>query len=350
MDLGQFHPLADFHSAGKDSENRSVAGWRLAPKESFSDWTIEIEVEDPETDSHSSSSTSSHDVYPIDVYHVHKTNLGCGSRSSQYFAKLFQTHFAESSNHKSTIVLPKPAATHFPLMLDFVYEGTLENVKSASSAAAMRYLANYFCIEDLFCQVNTTFISRNLTNETCLSYLKESLVYQDDSLGKAAIECFTEAIFDGITKWKESMAQLPLSVVIQMARYRYRVKPNHSLRFRFACFVMNYVYSDLTRQTKEDVLILTKALSCLAKRSPFGMLDIAEYYALPMDHPLRCIPTKRMAATWKRRHYLQGKAGDDAKSAKYASFSDAQKVKILELSLQQASTDLDSFKKEYVSD
>ncbi|CAB9499650.1 nervous system development [Seminavis robusta] len=97
---------------GPPPEDREVPGWRGDPSETHSDWTIEIVAR----------RRNGNDE--VQVYHVHKYLLSCGQRSSSYFAKLFQSSFAESQACTSRIELDPLAAKAFPNMLDFLYYGT----------------------------------------------------------------------------------------------------------------------------------------------------------------------------------------------------------------------------------
>jgi len=116
------------------ASNDEVALWRKDPKESFSDWTIQICLED---DLESKVTKE---------YHVHRSELAHGERKCEYFSKLFQNEFAESQTNTTLLKLPKLAADVFGLFLDHIY-GTNHHTDSAidtESAVPLLYLADRF--------------------------------------------------------------------------------------------------------------------------------------------------------------------------------------------------------------
>jgi hypothetical protein len=101
--------------------------WRDDPAESFSDWKIEIVVE--EGDSKYSQ-----------IYHVHKTFLAHGPRRCEYFTKLLRSEEVFKENHSgiSQITLDPLSAK----ALDYVY-GFNHSI-TTETATALDYLGDYF--------------------------------------------------------------------------------------------------------------------------------------------------------------------------------------------------------------
>ncbi|GAX22792.1 hypothetical protein FisN_24Lu073 [Fistulifera solaris] len=119
-----------------DHSNREK--WRNDPTKSFSDWKIEIVVND---DSRCSR-----------TYHVHKTFLAHGPRRSEYFAMLFHKEdYQEHQTNQSQIMLHPLAAETFPTFLDYVYGSKL--TVTAETATALHHLAEYFQIRSLLSEL-----------------------------------------------------------------------------------------------------------------------------------------------------------------------------------------------------
>jgi hypothetical protein len=161
--------LGEFHHDGVEVLHNQKLTWRMDPEESLSDWTICIQTHEHEET----------------IYHVHKAVLGADARSSRYFRRLFQSQMMESTTSRSNIVLEGSAAKAIPSMLDFMYFTVQEVAATAETAVALRYLSNYFEIEDLFVSTNH-FIQSDLTSSTAPLYLNEAGMYQDEKILDAA--------------------------------------------------------------------------------------------------------------------------------------------------------------------
>jgi BTB/POZ domain len=351
MDLGVFQPpfVSEDASSGdvnaaKQSTNMK---WRLPPEESYSDWTVEILVTQEE-ETHPTTTAppeNTKEIAPASeperkqrktetVYHVHKAYLGTGPRSSLYFARVFQSQFSETSSQKSTVSLPPKAAECFPALLDFIYS-EISNVKvdSPASAAAIRYLANYFGMEALFNNVNVAFIGTNISNDTAIDYVHESIRYGDESLGKAASLHLVKSISNGSLQWNEAMATLPLSSLLEIAG---TAETNQNL----GRIIIEYIKSDVDRVSSENVTtLLDKLCPEFVAQCPLDILQVVERYQLPANYPTRRDCSSAIGRTWFDQPYLlRGSASAEEGSA-YASLSDAQKVEILSHSLHNAHDD-----------
>lgn len=89
----------------EDGSSKVQLDWHADPKESLSDWRIDISSEGE-----------------ITKYHVHKVCLALGPCQSDYFAALLKNRgFEEHSFHVSAIELEAPYADAFPVLLAFMY-------------------------------------------------------------------------------------------------------------------------------------------------------------------------------------------------------------------------------------
>ena len=185
-----------------------ILSWR--GEHTYSDWTIIVTTS--EVDSR--------------TYHVHKSILSVGPRSSQYFSKLFLKkgngrgdRYNQSQSTK--IELDGQDADLFPLFLDFMYDIkhtndatsdddeslTLLNVDddffTTSNAVSLRHLAKLFDCEGLKLAVNK-FIGKDLSFKTGPVYLLQAHLYEDDRLIKSAkrscIENFSRLDTRAITR------------------------------------------------------------------------------------------------------------------------------------------------------
>ena len=200
LDLGQLY----FPTEGDDEVSKTsgpmaclfkeapVPTWRGNPKKTLSDWKIVVVTSEFEEDSK--------------TYHVHKSILATGPRSSKYFAKLFLEK-GEEGERKSTnearttrIELDEQDAESFPLLLDFIYNvGHQRKVSqndtslslvigdgfTVNNAVSLRHLARVFDCEGLMLAVNK-FIQQDLSLKTGPLYLMQAYSYQDRRLVESA--------------------------------------------------------------------------------------------------------------------------------------------------------------------
>jgi BTB/POZ domain len=340
MDLGKFEDASD-DIAGAVKQ-QSMEKWRLDPTESFSDWTIEIRLE-----AAVDSGTPQQDNIPgqddpsetFATYHVHKERLGTGPRSSLYFAKVFRSHFSETSAQKSIITLPKTVAKSFPIMLDFVYsESSNVIIDSPAAAVAIRYMANYFGVKELFDNVNATFISSNMSHDTVFDYIHESIRYNDNSLRKAAASYVSNAISSNtqLPHWEQKLADLPLATFLEIVELASPACP------WFGSVIIEYIDANRERVSSEHVATLLQNLTPESfQQNPFQFLEVVEQYKLSATHPARVACTSATGETWHNRPYLWVSSSDGIspkaqEEATFASLSDAQKITILQASLKSA--------------
>ena len=155
--------------------------WRMAPEESFSDWTIEI----------STTESSQILLEQKDVYHVHKTVLAVGPKKCLYFERLFQNQqFSERETRTSKIQLNTSAATAFPCMLDHMYSPEHKLEIDTQNATALNSLGQYFGNHCLRWQAEQ-FRQNDLSIKSCGIYYAQAQLFKDvNFLERIAKFCF----------------------------------------------------------------------------------------------------------------------------------------------------------------
>jgi hypothetical protein len=155
--------------------------WRIDPKESFSDWTLEI--------------VRKNSAGKVDTYHVHKCILAFGPRRSDYFATLFQQQMQENAINTSRVELDEDgAADLFPLLLDHIYSDEdmefAENTTTFEQASRIYELGEYFQIPSLLKMV-AGFFEDALTMSTMVEFLQWTNSRQNNGflLGAASKKC-----------------------------------------------------------------------------------------------------------------------------------------------------------------
>jgi len=171
---------ADWKSYNKPNENVQMETterlWSTEDDKNFSDWKIIIYLKD---DAKMQKVT----------YFVHKTHLGCGPRRSEYFRRLYENltsdvGFTREGNDATTTleVENKSCIEVFPNFLDYIYSGEF-CCNAAFQAVALRYLSDYFAIEQLYHDVSK-FIENDLSMENGGQYIHEACSYHDEKLAK----------------------------------------------------------------------------------------------------------------------------------------------------------------------
>ena len=199
-----------FSAEGDDDISKAdiaqTLSWRGDPLLTHSDWTVVVATNE----------------FDSRTYHVHKSILSVGPRSSHYFANLFLEqgqHYNQS--HTTRIELDEQDADSFPLLLDFMYNTGKQDSSdddslslvvgddfTTSNAVSLRHLARVFDCEGLMLAVNK-FIQRDLSLKTGPLYLTQAYLYQDERLVESAkrlcIENFTHLE-------PRAMTRLPLTL------------------------------------------------------------------------------------------------------------------------------------------
>jgi len=313
LDLGSFRTLVSSVSGG----NRNQAlSWRMDGTESLSDWTIEING--------------------TDVYHVHKSFLAAGKRSSLYFERLFQSQMAETSQSRSRIDLESSAAHAVPAMLDFMYYHNAEIKATTYTAVALRFLANYFEMEELFESVNR-FIQQDFSPSTALSYLVEASLYNDAKIFDAAgILCGQH--FGDLTE--EQLRRLTPTTLHKIVTTPDFCGDSLKLSRIVARFCVEY--PDMDDKVLEQMTTFVR----MPTVDPDIALSLLNSAMTRGQATLRNRTVKAASEQWQELAIcLETKFNNDY----YVQLHDDVKVKVLEKSLMQARSDvlmLDEEKKE----
>jgi hypothetical protein len=305
FDLGEFH-----HNGVEVLPNQKLT-WRMDPNESLSDWTLCIQTHDHEET----------------IYHVHKAVLGADARSSKYFRRLFLSQMLESSTQRSEIFLEGSANKAIPIMLDFMYFIVQEVAATTETAVALRYLANYFEIENLFVSTNH-FIQSDLTSSTAPLYLHEAGMYQDEKILDAA---------SGLcAKFFEVLEEIKLNDLTPDLFRRVVTSPDLqsdslilSLRIEDYCTNCNELTPTIFKELTDPQLMPTVHSDCA-----FQFLQLAMKHDLLYDeHDLkgRCA-----TALSKRWEYVTFKGQDPI----YHDFPADMKVELLEAAIATAQNDM----------
>lgn len=196
--------------ADEDANQRCM--WRGDPKETFSDWTLEIVVkvnaDEPSQPKRSKKKKTANGEGPstelterITTYHVHKSTLAYGARKSEYFANLFRAategRCSEGNESVSRIELEPLAALAFPALLDFIYAPELPLKVTIKTATALHSLGDYFDI-------------RHLRWEARQFVLKNFALSNIDTIYEHATDLNNETILVLLSKFiNENMLRIP---------------------------------------------------------------------------------------------------------------------------------------------
>ncbi|CAB9530679.1 expressed unknown protein [Seminavis robusta] len=175
--------------------------WRSDPKETFSDWTINVFVACIDSGkaklllqgpSDVQTAGETPELAAAATYRVHKVVLACGKRRS----KLLARHFRKAGEHEnSRHTLPLPVAEAFPLALDYIYckDGPLET--NCESAAALHYLGVLFEIQDL-CRDCLAFMNQNVSQSNLGEFYRQAKAFGDELLLHSVASQLGQRILD----------------------------------------------------------------------------------------------------------------------------------------------------------
>lgn len=215
--MGRKHDSDDGNDITKEKEApRVLQGWRLDPKESFTDWTIQV-TRISDRDESDKGGVDNHCYCPAETYHVHKYFLGAGPRRASYFNGVF--HATELEEYKSGIThleLEESAAASFPAFLDYIYSANDVDVTS-ESAIALRHLSEYFRVPTLYQSVSD-FLQKDLSESNVHIYCREALLYHDSEIVEACMKMVARARYQllaepSIEKSEASPAQLTMEML-----------------------------------------------------------------------------------------------------------------------------------------
>lgn len=212
--------------AGSPSDGGTgVAEWRLDPKVTFSDWTIQVRTtrrgdnnksDSPDDDeaqglfSHTPvleedtlqqqqqqqhyDEEQDDDGTTLQAYSVHKTRVAVGPRRSEFFTRLFAPGgpFEGATRGISHFTLPPTVARAFPVLLDYVYEGTLEAL-TTENVVPLEALARCMQIPALRNGTETVW-RRALTQgaDGCVAVYRQARRLRQPHIAKPALRALTQ--------------------------------------------------------------------------------------------------------------------------------------------------------------
>jgi hypothetical protein len=316
---------------GASGSEMTTLLWRLPPEESYSDWKIEVHVAGETLDE--GSNFGREETSPV-IFHVHRAILANGPRHSQYFKKLFLSNTAENINQTSIIRLERSAALVFPAMLDFVYDfGKDVVVDDPGAATALRHLANYFGIQELFENVNTTFINVNLSVDTAFAYMEEATKFHEISLRDAAIDYIAERV---LRVDNEMLYRMPVE-------WFSRLMAKVAVTDRNVALVVGYVIREPEGLTVDHVSQWLERFKSIPPRHALSMLSIAVAFNVDETIKHKCVTScSRKWADLARVTANSSSNKDDEEL--YSKLPDNEKVKLLEESLRKAEIEFTELK------
>lgn len=257
--IGESYFSADGDDDISKADRAPALSWRGDPLTTHSDWTINV-------------ATSEFDSR---TYHVHKSILSVGPRSSKYFARLFLEeghHYNQSQTTR--IELDEQDADSFPLFLDFLYNTgadpdddeslslVIGDDFTTSNAVSLRHLARVFDCEGLMMAVNK-FIQKDLSLRTGPLYLTQAYLYQDERLIESAkrlcIENFQHLETRAITRLPLVLFRSVMTAVIERSKtsLHFNSEDEEALSFHLSEVVCQYFEKHPDRLTVDLLLELT---------------------------------------------------------------------------------------------
>jgi BTB/POZ domain len=242
----------------------SRLNWRLNSKNSYTDYTIEVIIND---DNHNRTTNFRH----VNLYHVHKSVLAMGNKRSRYFANLFQVNYQRCDDideeylfNKCQLHLTTDSAKVFPTLLDYLYSipNNEMNYITMENVTALYHLGNLLQI-DLLRYEAKQFWKNNMTISNCLFYYQESKKLNEPKIKQAVIRTCISS-FSQMNLQSNILLDfeaLPLWVDIAESRHRTN-SSNENLRISvlIACFCKIHReflrYDDFVRLTDAKCLPL----------------------------------------------------------------------------------------------
>jgi BTB/POZ domain len=146
--LGIFHLF--INQMSRQEETDPIGYWRLDAEASFSDFVIVVREEDEEDSATNNDKDSSAEDTTTRTYHVHRSQLCCGPRYSEYFRRLFSNDFHETKEARASFKFSSDMARDFPAFLDYLYGGPVTSIVLGTSQPwCLGKLAEYFGVEPL---------------------------------------------------------------------------------------------------------------------------------------------------------------------------------------------------------
>jgi BTB/POZ domain len=332
LDLGSF----TYEATDIPRADPPKLSWRLTPEESYSDWIIEIQHESVEDDTvEADDQNADHELRSrCDIYHVHRAILANGPRFSQYFKQLFVSNTVENTNQTSFIRLEPVAASVFPAMLDFVYDCDKDvAVKNPKEAVALRHLANYFGIRELFENVNSEFIQQNISIKTAFEYMEEATKYHEISLRDAAIDYIAERV---LRTQKATLYRMPIE-------WFSRLMSKVAVTDKNIALIVGYVKQEPEGLTVEHISQWLERFKSIPPCHSLALFSIAVDFNIEESIKAKCV--NGFAKKWRELVRITGQSSSSAEDQQiYSKLPDKEKVRLLEVSLRKAECDFNDLK------
>jgi BTB/POZ domain len=128
----------------RKEEKDPIGYWRSDAEASFSDFVIVVREDEED------SAPKKDDDSTTKTYHVHRGQLCCGPRYSEYFRRLFRNDFHETKEARASFKFSSGMAREFPAFLDYLYGEPAESIeRDTSQPWCLGKLADYFGVEPL---------------------------------------------------------------------------------------------------------------------------------------------------------------------------------------------------------
>lgn len=170
-------------------KSANILSWRLDPRKSFSDWTIEIVpivVSKKDTWLLLSDDDSSKDFQntvqaQVEVFHVNRNILAFGEHKSEYFAVLFSKFSPGDQNLTQIEILPF-VMKYIPQFLDFLYGHFTAGNITVDNAVALRHLGGRFDVSTLYRYADEYIRASLKSIENCIKLVNEVDKFDDKQL------------------------------------------------------------------------------------------------------------------------------------------------------------------------
>ncbi|KAL7544059.1 hypothetical protein ACHAXR_013563 [Thalassiosira sp. AJA248-18] len=221
--------------------------------------------------------------YPVvEMYHLHRVQLAVGSRSCDYFARLFQKKDT-SEDKKHSIEVPISCLSAIPVMLDYIYNPDPTATVHATTATAipLRYLATLLGNRPLF-EDATHFLHVDLRPETAVDYLQQAELYQQKKLAKVCIRICAERFDELKITWFASLAPHLMKKILH-SRHLTRAIDSMTLCSKIA----SYIRCQMHKIDRKMMLTLTteKVMPLVCPEEALFFIQMMIRLGMDMEDP-----------------------------------------------------------------